>query len=306
MSDLPRQSLAKWLALAIFVAAFTFRAFSNYQGGNPRNDFHFSIIGDRTGGAQPQIFGRVWREVDLLRPDFVLNVGDTIEGGDDDTAAAEWAEMKTLFQRYGRYPLYYTAGNHDIWSRESEDLYVKETGFKPYYSFNYQDAHFTVLDNSRTNGMPEDQLRFLEEDLKANAGKNPKIVVFHRDYWIRLLRNGDNSFPLHQIVKKYGVQHVISGHGHRFVRILRDGVTYMEVGSSGGNMAGGWKRGQGFAEGWFYHHIWARVKDGRVTFTVKELDGTFGKGRMFNAEEWDENGPRFDISDPGIKDNPQT
>jgi len=305
MSDIPRQSLAKWLVAAVFVGIFTFRAFSSYQGANPRNDFHFSIIGDRTGGAQPQIFGRVWREVDLLRPDFVLNVGDTIEGGRDDRAVQEWAEMKSLFQRYGRYPLYFTAGNHDIWSKSSEELYVKETGFKPYYSFNYQDAHFTVLDNSRVQGLPDDQLEFLEQDLKANANKNPKIVVFHRDYWIRLLNNGDTSFPLHQLAKKYGVQHIISGHGHRFVRIVRDGITYMEVGSSGGNL-GGWKRGEGFAQGWFYHHVWARVKDDRVTFTVKELDGAFGSGRMFNAEDWDEKGPRFDNADPAITSKPQT
>ena len=49
----------------------------------PENNFHFSIIGDRTGGANPEIYDRVWREVDLLHPDFVVNVGDTIEGGND-------------------------------------------------------------------------------------------------------------------------------------------------------------------------------------------------------------------------------
>lgn len=306
MSDLPRQSLVKWLVVFLFAGVFAIRALSSYQSANPQNDFHFSLIGDRTGGAQPQIFGRVWREVDLLRPDFIVNVGDTIEGGKEDRAAAEWAEMKTIFQRYGRYPLYFTAGNHDIWSKASEELYVKETGFKPYYSFNYQDTHFTVLDNSRFNGLPEDQLKFLEEDLKANATKNPKIVIFHRDFWIRLLRAGDTSFPLHQMVKKYGVQHVISGHGHKFVRIVRDGVTYMEVGSSGGNMTGGWKAGGGFNQGLFYHHVWARIKGDRVTFTVKELDGVFGAGRMFNAEDWDENGPRFESADPAISEKPQT
>ncbi|MCH8199645.1 MAG: hypothetical protein IIA54_06215 [Chloroflexi bacterium] len=31
--------------------------------GEPQNDFHFALLGDRTGGAKPQIYGRVWREI---------------------------------------------------------------------------------------------------------------------------------------------------------------------------------------------------------------------------------------------------
>ena len=50
------------------------------------NDFAFAIVGDRTGGAQPHVYERIWREIDLRRPNFVLTVGDTIEGGNDATA----------------------------------------------------------------------------------------------------------------------------------------------------------------------------------------------------------------------------
>jgi predicted phosphodiesterase len=306
MTPTARHGLVKWLVLATFAGVFCIRGLSSYMQATPRNDFHFSLIGDRTGGAQPQIFGRVWREVDLLRPDFIVNVGDTIEGGREDRAAAEWAELRPMWKRYSRYPLYFTPGNHDIWSKASEELYVKETGFKPYYSFDYQDAHFTVLDNSRHPNLAEDQLTFLESDLKANANKNPKFVIFHRPFWIQPLTAGDTSFPLHRIVKQYGVQHVISGHGHRFVRIVRDGVVYMEVGSSGGNMTGNLKQGLGFRSGIFYHHIWGRVKGDQVSFTVKEIDGMFGAGRMFDAAEWDENGPKFEVADPGVSGKPQT
>lgn len=303
--ELPRHSLTKSLILAIFAGIFCFRALSSYQTANPRNDFHFSLIGDRTGDAQPQIYGRVFREVDLLRPDFILNVGDTIQGGNDAKAPQEWAELRSLWKRYGNYPIYFTPGNHDIWNKASEDLYVKETGFKPFYSFDYQDTHFTVLDNSRTRELSEEQLKFLDDDLKANANKNPKFVIFHRDYWIAPLKAGAD-LPLHQIVKKHGVKHVISGHGHRFVRIVRDGIAYMEVGSSGGGMKGKLVAGMGFRDGCFYHHIWARVKGDQVMFTVRELDGQFGSGRMFNAEEWDENGPKFETGDPALNSKPQT
>lgn len=272
----------------------------------PKNDFRFSILGDRTGGAQPQIYGRVWREVDMLHPDFVINVGDTIQGGKDATAPTEWQELRPLWQRYSHYPLYFTPGNHDVFSDTSRALYEKETRRPSFYSFNYQDAHFTVLDNSRTNDLSADQIEFLEKDLAAHKDRNPKFVFFHKPYWIALLKLGSGEFPLHQVAKKYGVQHIISGHGHQFVRMVRDGIAYMEVGSSGGTMQRALEQGHGFKEGRFYHHVWGRVKGSKVELTIKELDGAKGAGRIFKAEEWDENGPQFDVGDPAITEKPTT
>ena len=300
ISRLHRSWVASSAAFALLAGVVVVRAVTE-----PKNDFRFSIIGDRTGSAQPEIYGRVWREVDLLHPDFVINVGDTIQGGNDAQAEAEWAEMRPTWQRYKHYPLYFTPGNHDIWSQPSRQIYEHETGQKSYYGFNYQDAHFTVLDNSQFNGLSDEQMQFLERDLKENRDRNPKFVFFHRPFWILPLRLESGEFPLHKLVKQYGVTAVICGHGHQFVRIVRDNIVYMEVGSSGGVM-GGLKRGQGFNQGWFYHHVWGRVKGSRVTFTVKELDPPKGQGRMFNAEEWDEHGPKFSAEDPAGYEQPRT
>lgn len=290
------------LILSLFIAAFAVHAVPE-----PKNDYHLALLGDRTGGAEPQVYGRVWREIDLLHPDFVLNVGDTIEGGKDDaTVEKQWSEFQSIWKRYKHYPLYFTAGNHDIWSPLSEKIYIRETKFQPNYGFNYQDTHFTVLDNSRTDALSEDQLRFLTQDLEANRNRNPKFVVFHRPYWIAGLKRQGAELPLHQIAKKYGVGYVISGHGHRFVRMVRDGIVYMEVGSSGGTMKGKLVSGEGFAQGCFYHFVWTRVEGGKVSFSVKEIGGAQGQGRMFRAEDWDENGPHFDTGDPAISWRPET
>ncbi|MBM3725097.1 MAG: hypothetical protein FJW40_06705 [Acidobacteria bacterium] len=272
----------------------------------PKNDFRFSIIGDRTGGATHQIYGRVWREVDLLHPDFVITVGDSIEGGNDERAPAEWAELQNLWRRYAHYPLYFTAGNHDLWNESSLKLYEAQTGRPTMYSFDYQEAHFTVLDNARTADLAPAQLDYLRRDLEANKDKRPKFVFFHRPFWLLPLKMRSGAFPLHEIVRQYGVDYVISGHGHQFVRLQRDGVIYMEVGSSGGQMRRGLARGEGFAQGWFYHHVWARVKGSKVEMTVKEIDGPFGGGRMFNANDWGDNGPTFEVKDPASKEDPQT
>jgi hypothetical protein len=48
------------------------------------------------------------------------------------------------------------------------------------------------------------------------------------------------------------------------------------------------------------------VKGSSVELSVKELDGPAGKGGMFRAEEWDENGPKFAVDDPASGDKPKT
>jgi predicted phosphodiesterase len=271
----------------------------------PKNNFRFAILGDRTGGAQPQIYGRVWREVDLLHPDFVINVGDTIQGRDDETALSQWTELRPIWARYGHYPLYFTPGNHDVWSDFSRDLYEQESKGKSIYSFNYQDAHFTVLDTSISRELTADQLQFLEQDLQTHRDRDPKFIFFHHPYWIRLLDEGED-FPLHQLAKTYGVDYIISGHGHVFVKRQRDTIVYMEVGSSGGTMNPGLLRGEGFKDGRFYHWVWGDVKGSKVSLTVKEIDGPMGEGRMFRIEDWDQNGPKFDVSDPALTEKPAT
>lgn len=248
---------------------------------SPENDFRFSIVGDRTGDAQPGVYEQVWREVDAEHPDFVINVGDSIQGGHDSTAASEWQALRQLWNRY-RYPLYLTPGNHDIWSRESLAMYYKQTGQQRFYSFDYQKAHFIVLDNSDaadlSDVLPDDQMQFLERDLEQNRGRYPKFVFFHKPLWLIPVKLQNGRFGFHQLITKYGVYFVVSGHGHQYVHERLDGVTYFEAPSSGGKL-----KGQGFDEGWFYGHIAVLVKGSHVEITVKEIRPPLGQGRVITA-----------------------
>jgi len=87
------------------------------------NDFHFSILGDRTGSAQPQIYGRTLREIAMLAPDFVVNVGDSIQGHDDSKIEAQWDEVKAIWARHLTQKHYSLAGNHDVWDDRSAAVY---------------------------------------------------------------------------------------------------------------------------------------------------------------------------------------
>ena len=247
------------------------------------NDFRFSIVGDRTGDAQPGVYEQVWRELDAWHPNFVINVGDTIQGGSDTTAASEWRALRPLWDRY-RYSMYFTPGNHDIWSPVSRAIYEEQTGHPAFYSFNYQNAHFTVLDNSEdpdlSAGLSDRQMQFLASDLAQNRDRDPKFVFFHKPFWLIPVKFQSSQFPFHQLIEKFGERTVVSGHGHQFVRAVQDGITYLEAPSSGGKL-----KGEGFAQGWFYGQVLVTVKGKNVDMSVKEIGAPFGQGRVMKASD---------------------
>jgi len=286
-----------WLTLALALAACGSLLFTQDTGG-PQNNFHFSILGDRTGGATADIYEQIWREIDLLHPDFVINVGDTIEGGSDAVIEQQWREVGVIFQRYRHYPLYFTPGNHDVFSETSARLYQRVTGRPLCYSFDYQQAHFIVLDNSRSLELSEEQLQFLQQDLAAHQNNDPKFVFFHKPYWIVPLKFGSGRFRLHELALRYGVDYIISGHGHQLVKMERDGIVYLEVGSSGASIEKGLRLGQGFREGWFFHHVWVSVKGNKAFVTIKEVGPPHGQGRMFSLDDWGDSGLRLAEREP--------
>lgn len=263
---------SRWRPSAAIVLALA-AALCLQASSQTRNNFRFCILGDRTGDAQPGVYERVWQEVDSLHPDFVINVGDTIQGGNDATAEAEWHALQPLWHQY-HFPLYFTAGNHDIWSPLSRRIYEKETGRPAFYGFDYQNAHFTVLDDSQTEDLSPQQMEFLARDLAAHRNRDPKFVLFHKPFWLVPVKFQSSRFPFHQLIKKYDVRYVISGHTHHFESSPDDGIDYLEICSSGGKL-----KGQGFADGWFFGYAVAHVAASGVEMTVKEISPPFGKGR---------------------------
>jgi len=258
--------------------AFSFLAFWLAAAYGQR----FVILGDRTGSVQPGVYEQVWREAAAEKPGFVVTVGDMIEGLVDGNAAGEWAEALRLIQPYAAFPLYLAAGNHDIWSPASEILFRKNSGRPPHYAFDRGAAHFTVLDNSRSEELADAELSFLEADLKANASRPVKFVISHRPSWILnvALRNPD--FPLHRLAKQYGVKYVIAGHIHQLLHFELDGIEYVSMPSAGGHL-----RASGeYRAGWFFGYTVVQMEDQAAKFTIHELRSPKGEGRVTDLAGW--------------------
>ena len=132
------------------------------------NEFQFVIIGDRTGGANAQgTFKIAVDQLNLLQPEFVINVGDSIEGYSDDKAElnAEWDEFDRMVENL-KMPFFRTPGNHDIANETAQEVWRERYG-ATYYHFVYKNALFLVLDS-------EDPPRVAPEGIKE------KIELYNR------------------------------------------------------------------------------------------------------------------------------
>jgi 3',5'-cyclic-AMP phosphodiesterase len=245
--------------------------------------FRFVILGDRTGEARPGVYEQVWQEAAVEDPAFVVTAGDTIEGLNDATAQAEWQALERIVEPYRRYPLYLTPGNHDIWSAASERLFRQHAAHPPHYSFDRGQAHFTILDNSRSDELSAAELTFLEKDLKAHAAQPVKFIFSHRPSWLISVALQNPDFALHQLARQYGVQYVIAGHVHQMLRFNLQGVTYLSMPSSGGKL-----RASGeYADGWFFGHALVAVRGTDIDFQIEELKPPHGQGQVTKPTDWD-------------------
>ena len=244
--------------------------------------FRFVILGDRTGEAVPGVYEQIWREAGAESPAFVLSVGDTIQGLHDATAETEWQEVQRIQRPFGRFPLYLVPGNHDIWSPLSERLFRKYASHPPHYSFDYRQAHFTVLDNSRSEDLSAAELQFLETDLAQHAAQPVKFIVSHRPSWLLDAALGNSNFPLHQLAKKYGVKVVLAGHVHELLHADLDGITYISAPSSGGHL----RLSMRYEDGWFFGHVLAEVHGGSVSFQIEEAKPPHGQHRVTKVDDW--------------------
>jgi hypothetical protein len=135
---------------------------------NPDN-FQFAIIGDRTGGANVQgTFEIAMNQLNLMQPEFVINVGDIIEGYTRNKTElnAQWEEVEAMTAKL-EMPFFYTKGNHDVSYPEGREVWRDRHG-PDYYHFVYRKVLFIVLDS-------EDAPR-----LEPPPGMEEKIKLYNR------------------------------------------------------------------------------------------------------------------------------
>ncbi|MBY0229536.1 MAG: metallophosphoesterase [Gemmataceae bacterium] len=253
---------------------------------NDPGTFRFAIVSDRTGGHRARVFAEAVDKLNLLQLEFVMSVGDLIEGytEDRDRIASEWREFQAHVGRL-RMPFFYVPGNHDLTNKRMLEEWRGRFG-RTRYEFMYKGASFIVLDSEDEPGkqagsIGKEQLAWLEKTLEARKGAAWAFVFLHKPMWV--MREAEKSgWPEAEKLLAGRRCTVFAGHVHRYQKFVRQGVSMYMLSTTGGASR---MRGVGYGE--FDHIAWVTMrKDGPVVANIL-LDGVLKEdlSPLVGAEE---------------------
>ena len=216
--------------------------------------YFFALVGDsqynsRTPWAWGKIAHKVWED----RPHFIIHAGDLVDIG---TKKTDWTDH---FFPHGnvamsRFPMYTVLGNHE---QDAQLYYDYMVNPEPeyYYTFNYGNAQFFMIDTNKDVHEGSEQFDWLEWEL-ARSTATWKFVVHHHppysseendhgDTYIGASSYGTKARNLVPLYEAYGVDFCLFGHTHVYERSWpifenavnqKDGVIYINSGGAGGGL----------------------------------------------------------------------
>lgn len=230
----------------------------------------FAIFSDLTGGERKGVFSVAVEQMNLLRPELIVNVGDLIEGASDpDEIDRQWRSFdERANQSVAR--IYYTGGNHDLLGAELRQAWERRQGPR-YYHVRYRDVLFLILDTedhplvrlneiaalreeaikvAEASGwdahaqteyakLPEDQTGMIS---KAQADYMRKAIADNPDVkWTFLMMHkapwtNDDMSSWQSIERALGERPftVFHGHRHSYQHTARNGRDYIRLATTGG------------------------------------------------------------------------
>ncbi len=264
------------------------------------DSFSFVIFGDRTGGpaAGVSVLAEAVRDTNLIEPDFVMTIGDHVEGYNQ---TKQWLEQMREYRAIMANllcPWLPIAGNHDIYWRgpnppEGEHERNYEKHFGPlWYAFEHKGSWFVALysdeghpetgfkgaNEAANQTMSTEQFDWLQGILKKAKGADHVFVFIHHPRWIGTSNYGDDWDKVHKVLLEAGnVSMVFGGHIHHMRYDAKDGIEYVTLATVGATH---------FADmpqvGWLHEYHLVTVRDEQVSVAaipvgdvidVRELTG---------------------------------
>jgi len=229
--------------------------------------FQFAIVSDRTGGHRPGVFGKALEKLNRLHPEFVMSVGDLIEGYTTDPAEinAQWAEFDSILTQLNMR-FFALPGNHDISNDVMRDTWHDRYG-RSYYHFRYKDVLFLAFDSNDGDGVlfSREQLDYFKRAIRENDDVRWTMLFMHHPIWNYREFNG---FAEIEAVLKDRPYTVIAGHTHRYFKTVRQNRNYYILATTGGG-----SRLQGPRLGEFDHVTWATMTEQGPELVHLQLQG---------------------------------
>ena len=233
---------------------------------NDPADFQFAIVSDRNGGCRPGVFASAMGKLNLLQPEFVLCVGDLIDGYTQDRAVltGQWDEFDGIVKRL-EMPFFRVPGNHDITNPVMAEMWRKRYG-PAYYHFVYGNVLFLVVNTEDTapGTISDRQVAYMHKALAANPSVRWTMVFMHQP----VFSGGHAAWEKVEAALKARPHTVFAGHHHTYSKYRKHDRSYIKLSTTGGGSA---LRGLEFGE--FDHVVWVTITDGGPRIANLLLDG---------------------------------
>ena len=202
----------------------------------------FAVCGD-SRDDRDGIFPQILSAVDNSDMEFLLHTGDVVNKDEP----GEWEKYRKATARFSK-PLRVVVGNHELYGGGTPGKFAERFGLPgASWSFTHKDAHFSIVDNAKGT-FPDNTLAWLDRDLAAHPkgkdGVTTLIVAMHippgtggiRPHGTRYDYQ-EQSAKLLAILKRHGVDAVLSGHEHMQYVEDWEGVLNLISGGAGAPLA---------------------------------------------------------------------
>jgi 3',5'-cyclic AMP phosphodiesterase CpdA len=189
--------------------------------------------------ANPDVNGTLTRTIELVNampesPALILHTGDITHL----SKPAEFEVAQDLLARLRTTEMHTTPGEHDTADAtvsEYFNRFGRPSNNKGYYSFDHSGVHFVSLINVLHAGdggagsLGEEQLGWVETDLRARSASTPLVVFAHMPLWTVYqpwgwgTTDADRLLPL---LRRFGSVTVLNGHIHQIVQKVEGNITF--------------------------------------------------------------------------------
>lgn len=226
----------------------------------------FAIISDLWGGNRPGVFEDAVEKLNLLQPQFVISVGDLIDGKTHDATAIgnEWNDFNSKVNHL-KMPFFYVPGNHDIGNADMEGEWTKRFG-RAYYYFVYKNALFLVVNtqDGGVDGVKDEQANYFRRVIAEHPDVRWTFVFMHRPVWQGQNQKEEGYEKIEAALKDRNYT-LFSGHHHTYLYNVKNGKKHFVLGTTGGGIE---LRGEKFGE---YDHVTMVSLSGKDEPTIVNL-----------------------------------
>lgn len=194
--------------------------------------FQFAVISDLTGGYRQGIFPKAVQKINLVQPDFVMSVGDLIEGYTQDTAQIyRWWNQFDGWLDELESPFFYVGGNHDLSNPLLTEIWEERFG-RTYYHFVHRNVLFLCLnaEDGKASTIGQKQVDYVRKTLADHAEVDWTLIFLHKPLW----DYGEAGFLQIEEMIQDRPYTFFAGHHHRYIKEVRNDRNHYTLATTGG------------------------------------------------------------------------